>query len=646
MSDKIFSHPLDKQAYFGNDLGAVYSEKATVFKVWAPSASSVELRLYETGDSKNCSSSYPMTKADKGIWTITLEGDMKNTYYTYVVTVDGVSRETADIYGKAAGVNGKKSMVVDLAGTDPDGWQNDKHILYNAPTDAVVWEIHIRDFSISAMSGVSPEHRGKYLAFTESGTTLDGKGKISTCVDYLKELGVTHVQILPMYDYATVDESQPGKPQFNWGYDPLNYNVPEGSYATDAFDGNVRIKELKQMVMALHNAGIGVIMDVVYNHVFAAKGSWFDNTVPDYYFRFDRHGKLSDGSACGNETASDHLMYRKFMTDSVLYWIKEYHIDGFRFDLMGVHDVETMNGIRKAIDENIEDGEKIIMYGEPWTGGPLGTNVDTCIKDNIHKLDNRVGAFNDCFRDAVKGHVFNAHEQGFVQSGDGVQKVKDSITANCISGRKWFNQPSQSIAYTSAHDNFTLYDKLVLSVKNDGSYAERDEKLVAMNKLAAVLTLTSQGIVFMQAGEEFARTKFGDENSFVSSDEINQLDWSALEKYGDLADYYKGLIAIRKHFAPFREPTKKSAELIQFSSEPWGVVAYTLENTVTPETEWKSIAVIVNAAKAAKTVTLDSDNDRWTVIADGNKAGLEALGTLSGKNITIPPISAMILVQE
>ncbi len=535
MSNKIFSHPFDEQAYFGNDLGAVYSEKATVFKVWAPSASSVELRLYETGDSKNFMSSYPMKKADKGIWTVTLDGDMKNTYYTYVVTVDGISRETADIYGKAAGVNGKKSMVVDLAGTDPDGWQNDKHILYDAPTDAIVWEIHVRDFSISAMSGVSPEHRGKYLAFTESGTTLDGKGKISTCVDYLKKFGVTHVQILPMYDYATVDESKLDKPQFNWGYDPLNYNVPEGSYSTDPFDGNVRIKELKQMIMALHNAGIGVIMDVVYNHVFAAKGSWFDNTVPNYYFRFDKTGKLSDGSACGNETASDHLMYRKFMTDSILYWIKEYHIDGFRFDLMGVHDVETMNGIRKAIDENIEDGKKIIMYGEPWTGGPLGTDVDTCIKDNIYKLNDRVGAFNDSFRDIVKGHVFNAHEQGFVQSGEGVNALRDSITANCISGRKWFNQPSQAIAYTSAHDNFTLYDKLVLSVKNDGSYAERDEKLVAMNKLAAVLTFTSQGIVFMQAGEEFARTKFGDENSYVSSDKVNQIDWSALEKYGDLA---------------------------------------------------------------------------------------------------------------
>ena len=646
MFDKKFSHPLDEQAYFGNDLGAVYSKNATSFKVWAPSASSVELRLYETGNSKKCRASYKMTKSDKGIWTVTLDGDMKNTYYTYVVTVDGVSRETADIYAKASGVNGDKSMVVDLESTNPTGWKNDKHILYDNPTDAVVWEIHVRDFSISPMSGVSPLYRGKYLAFTESGTTLDGKGKIPTCVDYLKKFGVTHVQILPMYDYATVDEEKTDTPQYNWGYDPKNYNVPEGSYSTNPFDGNVRIKELKQMIMALHNAGIGVIMDVVYNHMFTAKGSWFDMTVPNYYFRLNEDGSLSDGSACGNETASEHLMYRKFMTDSILYWTKEYHIDGFRFDLMGVHDVDTMNGIRKALDENIENGKKIIMYGEPWTGDKLGTDVDTCVKKNVHKLDNRVGAFNDSFRDSVKGHVFNALEQGFVQSGECVEALKDSITANCLSKKKVFNQPSQAIAYTSAHDNFTLYDKLVLSVKNDMSYAERDEKLVAMNKLAAALTLTSQGIVFMQAGEEFARTKFGDENSYVSSDKINQIDWSRLSEYADLVSYYQGLIKIRKNFAPFREPTKKSAELIKFSDTEQGIIAYTLENTVAPEKEWKSIAVIANASDTEQTVELDTDNQKWIIIADDKKAGLETLGILSGKTVTVPPVSAMVLAQK
>ena len=646
MSAKKYYHILDEQAYLGDDLGAVYSKEKTVFKVWSPSASAVELKIYASGDSPVCTSSHSMTKLEKGVWSITLDGDWKNTYYTYLVTVGGVARETADIYAKAAGVNGNKSMVVDLESTNPSGWKNDKHIFCNAPTDAIVWEIHVRDFSISKVSGVSKKNKGKFLAFTESGTTLDNKGKVATCLDYLKKFGVTHVQILPMYDYATVNEANENTNEFNWGYDPKNYNVPEGSYSTNAFDGNVRIKELKQMIMALHNAGIGVIMDVVYNHMYAAKGSWFDNTVPDYYFRLDEKGKLSDGSGCGNETASEHLMYRKFMTDSMLYWIKEYHVDGFRFDLMGVHDVDTINGIRKAIDENIENGEKIIMYGEPWTGGKLGTDIDTCVKKNIHKLNERVGAFNDSFRDAVKGHVFNALEKGFIQSGEYVEQLKDGITANCLSKKSTFNQPSQAVTYTSAHDNYTLYDKLVLSVKNDTSYAERDEKLVAMNKLAAALTLTSQGIVFMQAGEEFARTKFGDENSYVSSDEINQIDWNNLVKYADLAQYYAGLIKIRKHFAPFREPTKKSAELIQFSDTKSGIVAYTLENTVTPEKEWKSVAVIANANDTEQTVELIAKNTKWKVIADGKKAGLETLGIVSGNSVTVPPLSAMILVQK
>ena len=646
MSAKKYYHILDEQAYLGDDLGAVYSKEKTVFKVWSPSASAVELKIYASGDSSVCTSSHSMTKLEKGVWSITLDGDWKNTYYTYLVTVGGVARETADIYAKAAGVNGNKSMVVDLESTNPSGWKNDKHIFCNAPTDAIVWEIHVRDFSISKVSGVSKKNKGKFLAFTESGTTLDNKGKVATCLDYLKKFGVTHVQILPMYDYATVNEANENTNEFNWGYDPKNYNVPEGSYSTNAFDGNVRIKELKQMIMALHNAGIGVIMDVVYNHMYAAKGSWFDNTVPDYYFRLDEKGKLSDGSGCGNETASEHLMYRKFMTDSMLYWIKEYHVDGFRFDLMGVHDVDTINGIRKAIDENIENGEKIIMYGEPWTGGKLGTDIDTCVKKNIHKLNERVGAFNDSFRDAVKGHVFNALEKGFIQSGEYVEQLKDGITANCLSKKSTFNQPSQAVTYTSAHDNYTLYDKLVLSVKNDTSYAERDEKLVAMNKLAAALTLTSQGIVFMQAGEEFARTKLGDENSYVSSDEINQIDWNNLVKYADLAQYYAGLIKIRKHFAPFREPTKKSAELIQFSDTKSGIVAYTLENTVTPEKEWKSVAVIANANDTEQTVELIAKNTKWKVIADGKKAGLETLGIVSGNSVTVPPLSAMILVQK
>ena len=649
-----YAHVLDAQAYSGNDLGASYSKDATTFKVWAPTASSVALKLYKTGSSEESGaqdiSTTIMKKGDNGVWSVTLTGDKKNLYYTYLVTVDGVTRETADIYAKAAGVNGNRSMVVDLKSTDPQGWDKDQHILYDDPTDAVVWEVHVRDFSISEVSGVSQEHKGKYLAFTENNTTLDGKGEMSTCVNYLKQLGVTHVQLLPVYDYATVDEADSESQQFNWGYDPKNYNVPEGSYSTNPFDGNVRINEFKQMIMALHNAGIGVIMDVVYNHLYSAKGSWFDNTVPNYYFRQKADGTLSDGSGCGNETASDHLMYRKFMTDSILYWVNEYHIDGFRFDLMGVHDVDTMNGIRKALDEQVKDGKKIIMYGEPWTGGELGTTVDTCIKSNIKKLNTRIGAFNDDFRDAVKGHVFNALEQGFVQSGNGKGALQAGITGNCLSG-DWSNQPSQTVTYTSAHDNYTLYDKLVLSVKNDMSYDKRDNLLVDMNKMAAALTLTSQGIIFMQAGEEFARTKFGDSNSYISADNINQLDWNRVREYADLVSYYSGLMEIRKHFKPFRDATTKSAQLIQFSDTPNGVVAYTLENTLTSDTEWKYIAVAVNANDTEAKATLVSQSGKtlpkeWTIIADKAEAGLTSLGNISENEVTLPAHSAMVLVDK
>ncbi len=650
----VLAHSLDAQAYNGNDLGAVYTKSATTFKVWAPTADHVSVKLYTTGSpgeegAQNLSTT-SMVKGKNGVWAVTLTGDHKNRYYTYLVTMDGITRETADVYAKAAGVNGNRSMVVDLPSTDPEGWKNDKHVLYDDPTDAIVWEVHVKDFSNSEVSGVSLKYRGKYLAFTEGGTTLNGEGGVSTCIDYLKKLGVTHVQLLPVYDYATVDESDTESEQFNWGYDPKNYNVPEGSYSTDPYDGNVRITEFKQMIMALHQAGIGVIMDVVYNHTYTAEGSWFEMTVPGYYYRMTEDGEFSDGSGCGNETASDHLMYRKYMIDSILYWVDEYHIDGFRFDLMGVHDITTMNEIRKALDNRVPDGEKIIMYGEPWTGGSIGTTTPTAVKANISQLNERIGAFNDDFRDAVKGHVFNALEPGFVQDGSGKISVMAGITANTISA-KWSKQPSQTVTYTSAHDNYTLYDKLVLSVKNDRSYDERDEELVEMNKLVAALTLTSQGISFMQAGEEFARTKMGDSNSFNSSNRVNQLDWNCLEKYADLVAYYSGLMDIRRHYKPFRDATTASAKLIRFADTADGVIAYTLENSLTASTEWSQVAVLVNATKQPAKVTLP-DNDgkstvsEWVIIANKLEAGLSSLGTVSGKEITVPAQSAMILVDK
>ena len=650
-----YSHSLDAQAYSGNDLGATYTKNSTTFKVWAPTASRVAVKLYTTGspeeEGATTLSTTAMTKGNNGVWSLTLTGDKKNLYYTYLVTVDGVTRETADIYAKAAGVNGNRSMVVDLDSTDPDGWDKDEHILYDNSTDAVVWEVHVRDFSSSETSGISVKYKGKYLAFTENGTTLNSEGEISTCIDYLKKLGVTHVQLLPVYDYATVDETKENSGEFNWGYDPKNYNVPEGSYSTNPYDGNTQITEFKQMIMALHNAGIGVIMDVVYNHTYTAEGSWFENTVPGYYYRMNSDGTFSDGSGCGNETASDHLMYRKYMIDSILYWTNEYHIDGFRFDLMGIHDITTMNEIRKALDTKVKDGTKIIMYGEPWAADSLGTTLPTAVRDNINKLDSRIGAFNDIYRDAVKGHVFNAHEKGFVQDGSCKELLKSGILANTVSGTTWAKQPTQAVTYTSAHDNFTLYDKLILSVKNDESYAQRDNDIVDMNKMVAALTLTSQGTVFMQAGEEFARTKFGDENSFISSDKINQLDWSSLVKYADLNSYYSGLIDIRKNFKPFRDPTTTSAKLVQFADTGDGVIAYTLENTLTKGKEWSNVAVLFNANDSEQTVTLKAADGKtlpseWVIVADKNSAGLNSLGTVSGNTVTLPAKSSMVLADK
>lgn len=650
-----YAHELDKQAYSGNDLGAVYKKDATVFKVWAPTADRVAVKLYATGSSDEEGaqdiSTTAMTKGEKGVWSVTLKGDKKNLYYTYLVTINGVTTETADVYAKAAGVNGNRSMIVDLASTNPEGWDKDQHILYDHPTDAIVWEVHVRDFSKSEISGVSLKHKGKYLAFTENGTTIEGKGEVPTCIDYLKKLGVTHVQLLPVYDYATIDESKENPEEYNWGYDPKNYNVPEGSYSTNAFDGNVRIREFKQMIKALHDAGIGVIMDVVYNHTYSAKGSVFENTVPGYYFRQKADGTLSDGSGCGNETASDRLMYRKYMIDSVLYWTNEYHIDGFRFDLMGVHDVDTMNQIRDALDKKVKNGSKIIMYGEPWTGGATASTIKTAVKDNVRLLNDRIGAFNDNFRDAVKGHVFNAQESGYVQTGSNASVLKECILANTIGATAWLKQPSQSVTYMSAHDNFTLYDKLLLSTKNDESFGERDDALVEMNKLAGAIMLTSQGINFMQAGEEFARTKYGDENSYISSDKINMLDWNNLITYADLNSYYQGLIELRKNYKPFRDPTTGSAKKIAYSDTDEGIVAYTLENTLTKGKEWSYVAVAFNATDKPAEVTLVQSGEtalpaEWEIVADGTQAGLTGLGTVKGQKITVAPHSAMILADK
>ncbi len=639
---------LDSLAYSGDDLGVVYSKEGTTFKVWAPTAEKVVLKLYSTGsDSEQGAKALAQHEMDydstNGVWSVTAKGNLAGVYYTYEVTANGKTQETGDVNAKAAGVNGVRSMVCDLSLTNPDGWDSDSFSRVDKQTDAVIWEVHVKDFSASKTSGVSEENRGKYLAFTETGTTLNNEGAIKTCVDYLKDLGINYVQINPFYDYGSVDEASGDESQFNWGYDPVNYNVPEGSYSSDPYDGNVRIKEAKAMIQALHKAGIGVVMDVVYNHVFDAAESCFDKTVPGYYFRHNEDGSLSNGSGCGNDTASERAMYRKYMVDSVKYWAQEYHIDGFRFDLMGLHDVDTMNQIREALD-SLENGEKILMYGEAWQ---LSTTTDATLatQGNMGKLSERIGAFNDGIRDGLKGSNFNPTEGGFVQGVGSRVNVKNGISAATMD---WAKQPSQTVTYNSCHDNMTLYDKLVASVLGtDADYRARDEKLVAMNKLAATAVLTAQGMSFMLAGEEMARSKDGDHNSYKSSVELNQIDWGSLTKYGDLVKYYKGLIDLRKAYAPFTCDDNTAIDRLLFYKETdKHLLGYMYQNP-DADKQWDKVICLINSGDAAQ-VKLEGENlpNDWVVVANADSAGVEKLSEFSGDTVSVREREALVLVDK
>ncbi len=642
---QAYAAELDKSAYSGNDLGAVYTEKSTTFKVWSPKASAVSVDIYDYGSEAEGGKSIRTTNMtlDKktGVWSATISGDLAGKYYDYAVTHGKETKRTADIYARACGVNGKRSMVVDLRKTDPDNWENDLHVMVDKPTNASVWEISVADFSSSETSGVSKSNRGKFLAFTESGTTVDGiQGGTPTCMDYLKKLGVKYVQIMPMYDFGSVDESKDIMKQFNWGYDPVNYNVPEGSFSTDPYNGAVRIRECKQMIQALHNAGIGVIMDVVYNHTYSTD-SWFQYTVPNYYYRMNEDGTFSNGSGCSNDTASEHLMFRKYMIDSVTYWAKEYHIDGFRFDLMGLHDVTTMNDIRAALDGLYEDGsgKKILMYGEAWnmpTKADEGTVMAN--QQNLTQMDDRIGAFDDTIRDAIKGSTAGA-DKGFVQSGGKRSDLKTGFLGQSNLG--WANVPSQCVTYASCHDNLCLYDKLVDSVYGSSEYRKRHEDLVLMNKLSAAIVMTAQGIPFFLGGEEFCRSKDGDENSFSSSREENMLDWKNVESFSDVVEYYRGLLKIRDSFAAFMDCTAMTANHITSVEDlPKGVAGFYIPNT--EQGKWSKVCAVFNGTDEDKNIAVEGE---WIRIADENVAGLNNLGTCSG-SVNVKAHSAAIMVDK
>lgn len=644
---QAYAANLDKSAYSGNDLGASYSKKATTFKVWSPNAASVRVNIFEHGSDNEGDAGSIMSRAmslDKttGVWSVTINGDLLNKYYTYSVTHGKTTKETADVYAKACGVNGQRSMVVDLSTTNPDGWENDKHVLVQNQTDASVWEISVADFSSSESSGVSEANRGKYLAFTEGGTTVNGvQGASSTCVDYLKKLGVKYVQIMPFYDFGSVDESKNIMDQYNWGYDPVNYNCPEGSYSTNPKKGEVRIKECKQMIQALHNAGIGVIMDVVYNHTYTSD-SWLQRTVPNYYYRMNNDGTFSNGSGCSNDTASEHLMFRKYMIDSVTYWASEYHIDGFRFDLMGLHDVTTMNSIRTALDNLYADGSgsQILMYGEAWD---MATNCDEgtvlASQKNLKQLSDRIGAFDDTIRDAIKGST-GGTDGAFVQEGSRRANLKTGIAGQSDTTTGWANVPSQCVTYASCHDNLCLYDKLVGSVYGaDGKYRKRYEDLVAMNKLSAAIVITSQGIPFSLGGEEFCRSKDGDENSYASSRKENMLDWENVDLYSDVIEYYRGLYKIRDAFAAFSDSTAATANSLTYLSDvPKGVTGYTINNTESGK--WSQMCVIFNGSDSAQNVTAKGD---WVVLADNKTAGLRNIKNVTN-SVKVEAHSAVIMV--
>lgn len=637
----IYNSPdFEKNYYYSGELGAIYTPQATTFRVWAPLADDVSLCLYTQGSGGNVIQKHTLHQTGRGVWELELPGDYEGIYYTYEISNFGVSTETADPYAKAAGVNGRRSMVVDLSKTNPPGWENDMVQRPEHQTDAIVWEVHVGDFSNDPNCGVRKEWRGKYLAFTETDTTLPD-GKTPTCLNYLKKLGITHVQLMPVYDYGSVDESQPGK-AFNWGYDPLNYNVPEGSYSTDPFHGQTRIFEFKKMIAALHQAGIGVVMDVVYNHTFEGPGSWFHRTVPYYYHRTTPDGKFADGSACGNEIASERCMCRKYILDSVRYWAEEYHIDGFRFDLMGLIDVETMNCIRDELDK-LPNGKKILMYGEPWYASAPSMRAGSLPADKAHLtlLHPRIGAFCDNTRDAIKGDVFFRHKKGFVQ---GNLKLENDIKAS-LQGwtRSDFAEPiasapTQIVSYVSAHDNLTLWDKLIASTKRGRIYTAYDEEIVCLNKLCAVLYLMAQGMPFLQAGEEFGRTKRGMDNSFRAPAERNRLDWKRTLEFSDLLNYYRGLIEIRLAFPMLRDSTSRAAGKMKFADSVPGTVAFTLID------DKDIILVCVNVLSENAEIQLEPDlPNEWDILADSSGAGILPSGKMRGDKISLSRKSAVIL---
>lgn len=604
-----------------------YTPEQTVFKLNAPVRP--VLRLYNAGTGGKLVKTVKLRPAGKNLWAATVKGDLKGRFYTF----DMGKGQTPGVFAKAVGVNGARGAVIDMASTNPQGWETDRRPATKSPADLVVYEMHHRDFSIDASSGL--QYKGKFLALTEPGA-----------IAHLKELGVNAIHILPSFDYASVDESHLERPQYNWGYDPLNYNVPEGSYSTDPYTPAVRIREFKQMVQALHKAGIRVILDVVYNHTFDLKGSNFERTYPGYYYRYKADGTPSDGSGCGNETASEQPLMRRFMIESVKYWINEYHIDGFRFDLMGIHDIETMRQIRAEVNKI---DPTIFIYGEGWSAGTCAYPQEKlAMKANMKQLPG-IAAFSDEMRDALRGPFSDDSKGGFLARVPGTEEsLKFGIVGGVAhpqvdmskvnySKEVWANEPTQMVAYVSCHDDMCLTDRLRASIPGIST-----DELVRLDLLAQTAVFTSQGVPFILSGEEMLRDKKGVHNSFNAPDSINHLDWNNLKKYPQVFDYYKGLIRLRKAHPAFRlGKAGLVRDNLRFLSAPAHCVAYCISNRNVPGEEWNNTIVILNAGKEAAKVAVPGG--KYTIVAKEGVIIPEGMGEMEGSEAFVAPQSALII---
>ena len=634
------SEAFARQTEYYGPLGVEYTPAGTHLRLWAPTAKQAAVNLYRRGTGGACVGTLPLQQQDKGVWSIYLPGDQHGKYYDFTLTTPFGTCNAADPYARAAGVNGVRSMIFDPARVDPQGWERDVRPVI-PPARRSVWEVNIRDFSQDPASGVHTAWRGKFLAFTQQGTTLSSDGIHPTCLNYLKRLGVSYVQLMPIFDFGSVDESRPLTRQYNWGYDPTNFNVPEGSYSTDPTRGEVRVRECKQMIAALHGAGIGVVMDVVYNHMYRSDNV-LNRVVPLYYFRQNDDGSLSNGSGCGNEFASERPMARRYLIDSVLYWAREYHIDGFRFDLMGLYDVETMNLLRAELDK-LPGGRDILMYGEPWQGGCSALHRYEANKNNLNMLNERIGIFCDNTRDAIKGGCFDAREPGYVEGKPGsFWDIGAAVAAWCRSDRLPPHAPSQIVSYVSAHDNFTLWDKLLCVRYEKPEFTARDSVALAQNRLAAGIYLTSFGLPFMQAGEEFARTKKGVGNSYRSSPTLNRLDWNRAEQYHALVDYYRGLLALRAAFPRLGSTDRHAPEALQFFALEQPLVGWTLPAVWGDGAAWSALCVFYNPTDTTCTVPLPAG--QWKLLSDGTSSSLwRGQSRVFTNKAPLAPYSATIL---